>query len=297
MQKNTRYVFVLFVFTLLFVAGLASVESQDYSGHSIVITSAEYITDPDSGEAGGVEYIQRDLGNGQLTQDYVYNDPRRALFNGGNAGVTYGVRTGFPSSDVNLTNFWMRESMLAWTNLQCSGLDLVENAVNPTGAGVVETFFLTGQINIALIQADLTQMGFRSAAQFPYFAANPNVLGVTFTLSWVDANGNLTDIDGNGKSDVAFREIYYNDQFNWADNGVEGRQPDGLRYFDFPTVAIHESGHGLSAAHFGNIGIQDGALVARPRASMNAIYGGTYRELGGRDNGIHCGNWAQWPNN
>lgn len=300
MQKRVSPTFVLALLLLatLIFTRTTLVQAQDYSGHSIVITSAEYITDPLSGQEGGVQWIQRDLGNGQLTQDFVYGDPRRAFFNGGNPGVTYGIKTAFTSSDANLTNqvFWMERSLTTWTDLTCSSLDLVENAVTPNGPGVVEVFFNTGVIDINLIEADLTQMGFRSAAQFPYFAANPNVLGVAFTLSWVDENGNLTDIDNNGKSDVAFREIYYNDQFNWADNGLEGRQPDGTRIFDFPTVAIHEAGHGLSHAHFGSIGRQDGVLVARPRAVMNAIYGGFYRELGGRDTGSHCSNWAQWPN-
>ncbi len=141
------------------------------------------------------------------------------------------------------------------------------------------------------------RIGFLSAAQFPYFAANPNVLGVTFTLFWVDGSGNLTDIDGNGKIDVAFREIYYGDEFAWADSGLEGPQPSGIRLVDSPTVAIHEVGHGFSSAHFGNIGLQDGVLVARPRTVMNAIDGGTSRDLTGRDIGSHCSNWPQWPNN
>jgi hypothetical protein len=146
-------------------------------------------------------------------------------------------------------------------------------------------------------EADLTQIGFLSSADFEFFATNTNVLGVTFTLLWTDGSGSLTDIDSNGKFDVAFREIYYNDDFEWADNGVEGPQPSGPRVFDFPTVAVHEVGHGFSSAHFGSIGLQDGVLVAHPRAVMNAIYGGTLRDLLGRDVATHCSNWSQWPMN
>lgn len=165
----------------------------------------------------------------------------------------------------------------------------------PTNLGLVENFFAGGGINIGLVEADVTQIGFRGVS--PIFPAGTNTLGVAYTLFWTDAQGNLTDIDNNGKIDAALREIYYNDQYNWADNGVEGTQPDGIRYFDFPAVAIHESGHGLSAAHFGTIGRQGGRLVTHPTAIMNAIYSGVQRELTGRDRGSHCSNWSQWPNN
>lgn len=276
----------------------AAVEAQDYSGHQVVLSYAEIITDPLSGEAGRVVWLQNDLGNAQLTGDFVYNDPRRAVSNGGNAGITFAVNSGFQSSDANLTNQvgWLHDSIYTWDNLNCSDLTLSENAIAPGTPGVVQVYFQTGQLSQPWF-ADITQVGFLNTAQFPYFAPGSNVLGVTFTLSWTDENGNLTDIDGNGKSDVAFREIYYNDNYEWADNGVEGTQPSGVRVFDFPSVAIHEVGHGFSQAHFGNIGRQNGLLVAHPRTVMNAIYGGTFRELTGRDNGGHCSNWAQWPNN
>ena len=270
--------------------------ASDYSGHVPVLAFAEIITDPISGQAGRIDILRQDLGNGQLSHDFVYNDPRRAEFNGGKAGVTYAVNTGFPSADANLTNQvqWMYDSILIWNASVCADLTLSENSIASGTPGVVKRYFDTGVINEDWV-ADLTQVGFLSAAQFPYFGANPNVLGVTFTLFWGDENGNLTDIDNNGKFDVAFREIYYNDQFEWADNGVEGVQPSGPRVFDFPTVAIHEAGHGVSAAHFGTIGRKDGRLVANPRTIMNAIYGGTLRTLAGHDQAATCANWAQWP--
>ena len=296
MLSLTRTKFLLVAVLALGVLTIGMIQAQDLNGHTVVITSAEYITDPLSGEAGGVEWIQRDLGNAQTGQDFVYNDPRRALFNGNNAGVTFAVNTGNTSADAGLADQigWMYRAISTWDNEQCSNLGLIENGIAPGTPGVVERFFQTGVINLDW-QADMTQVGFLSGAQFPYFAANPNVLGVAFTLSWVDANGNLTDIDGNGKSDVAFREIYYNDDFEWVDNGVQGERGDGV--FDFPAVAIHEVGHGFSSAHFGNIGRHKGELVARPEAIMNAIYGGIQRDLTGRDRGGHCSNWAQWPNN
>ena len=280
--------------TILGTVSFSMVSAQAFSGHRMVLGLAEIITDPLSGEAGRTVWLRKDLGNGQLDHDFVYNDPRRAELNGGYGGVTFGVKTGFKSTDVNLTNQtgWLYQSISIWDQETCSDLTLRENAVNPSSPGLVANYFQTGQIDISLVQADLTQVGFLGVgAMFP---PGTSTLGVTYTLFWEDENGNLTDIDGNGKIDVALREIYYNDQYNWADNGVEGTIA-GVRYFDFPSVAIHEVGHGFSSDHFGNIGRKDGVLVASPRAVMNAIYGGTLRSLTGRDRGAHCGNWAQWP--
>ncbi len=272
--------------------------TQNYSDHTVVLHYAEYITDPSSDEMGGIEFLQRDTGNGQLTGDFVFGDPRNAQFDDGGASVSYGINMLNTSSDARLLNQIadMQTAVDVWDGQNCSDMQLDPVSINSNTPGVVELFFQGGGIQL-IQQADATQMGFYSAAEFPYFAANPNVLGVAFTLSWVDGDGNLTDIDNNGKSDVAFREIYYNDEFEWADDGTEGTQPDGIRYFDFPTVAIHEHGHGFSMAHFGLIARKNGNLVAHPRAIMNAIYGGTLREPTGRDEGSHCSNWAQWPNN
>lgn len=265
-------------------------KSTDYSNHTAVLGYAEILTDPLSGEAGSVVWFRQDVGNGQLTHDFVYGDPRRAFFNGGNNGVTFGVKTGFQSGDANLTAQiqWLYDSIYIWDDETCSDLTLSENSISPTNPGIVDNFFQGNGIDLNLLEADLTQVGFLGVGTM--FPPGSNTLGVTYTLFWVDGSGNLTDIDSNGKIDIAFREIYYNDQYEWADNGASGA-------FDLPTVAIHEVGHGFSSAHYGSIGVKDGFLFAKPRAVMNAIYGGNLRDLTGRDRGAHCGNWSQWPNN
>lgn len=292
MKKSAAITITGLVAALVLLAPAA--QAQDYSGHTAVLGLSETITDPLSGEEGRITIFRQDLGNGQLNHDFVFGDPRRAGFNGGNPGVTYGVKSDFPSSDANLLNQagWMHDSVAIWDSEVCSSMSITENPTTPGLPGVVDLFFQTGII-FGIWEADITQVGFLGS---PFFPPGSNTLGVTFTLFWVDAAGNLTDIDNNGKFDVAFREIYYNDNFEWADNGLEGPQPAGPRIFDFPTVAIHEVGHGVSAAHFGTIGRQNGLLVAHPRSIMNAIYGGTLRQLAGRDSASNCSNWAQWPN-
>lgn len=266
--------------------------ANNYSDHRAVITTIEYLTTGADGVAGGIEILRQDLGNGQLAQDFVYDDPRSSWRTG--PGVHYGIKTGNLSDDANLSDEigGMRLAVATWDNQACSDMMLVENNVNPVSPGLVQNFFNTGLINLALTEADVTQVGFLDGTEFPYFAQNPNVLGVAFTLSWVDGSGALTDIDGNGKVDAALREVYYNDDFEWSD--AETPPPGTI---DFPTVAIHEMGHGFSMAHFGLIALKKGELVASPRAIMNAIYGGKLREPTGRDVGSHCSNWAQWPNN
>ncbi|WP_088329135.1 hypothetical protein [Lacimicrobium sp. SS2-24] len=270
----------------------APLMANDFSDHRVVMTTIEFLTTGENGMAGGIEILRKDLGNGQLTQDFVYDDPRSSWRTG--PGVHYGIKTGNLTDDVNVSDEVgsMRLAVDTWDAQGCSNMMLVENAVDPVSQGLVQKFFNTGIIDLSLTEADVTQVGFLGGADFPYFAANTNVLGVAFTLSWVDGSGNLTDIDTNGKADVAVREIYYNDDFEWSDAEIA---PDGT--IDFPTVAIHEMGHGFSMAHFGMIARKKGELVAHPRAIMNAIYGGQLREPTGRDKGSHCANWAQWPNN
>src|SRR6187551_3787895 len=101
---------------ILGTISFSMVSAQSFSGHHMVLGLAEIITDPLSGEAGRTVWLRKDLGNGQLDHDYVYNDPRRAELNGGYAGISFGVKTGFQSADPNLTNQigWLYESIYIW---------------------------------------------------------------------------------------------------------------------------------------------------------------------------------------
>ena len=47
------------------------------------------------------------------------------------------------------------------------------------------------------------------------------ILGVTFTFTWTG-----TDWDNNGRADAAIREMYYNDNFTWVNDGVSGERGD-----------------------------------------------------------------------
>ena len=109
-----------------------------------------------------------------------------------------------------------------------------------------------------------------------------NILAVTLTYTWG------TDIDNNGKQDTALAEIYYTDKRNWRINAN----------YDVETVALHEAGHALSQAHFGEIFRTDnGKLRFVPRAVMNAAYSSVQQELTGTDVSGHCSIWGSWPLN
>ena len=75
------------------------------------------------------------------------------------------------------------------------------------------------------------------------------ILGITFTEMFVDENGNPTDVNNDGKLDVAFREIFYNNADPDANGNTVPWRIDA--YPDVESVALHEFGHGLSQAHFG----------------------------------------------
>ena len=77
-------------------------------------------------------------------------------------------------------------------------------------------------------------------------------VGVAFTFGFTDSGGAFTDIDGNGKLDTAFREIYYDPSFSWAD--------DGSSNVDVETVALHEAEVCLNERRLGNSKCQRDAV-------------------------------------
>lgn len=253
--------------------------------------TVEYITAGESGEVGNT-IIARDVGNKQLDFDFVPFDGRRTGWSGSVSGttddITYAVdQTGdavppFGGLSAAQTDAAIDRAMATWNNAGCSTLPIVRNPDFGIDIGVVA--FLFGLGGSPFVVADVQHAGWRD------INFSGGILGVTFTFGFVDGSGNFTDIDNNGKLDAAFREIYYDPSFTWADDGVSN--------IDVESVALHEAGHGLSQAHFGKVFIDNkGNLKFAPRAVMNAVYVSPQRTLLGTDTGGHCSIWANWPQN
>jgi hypothetical protein len=257
------------------------------SNYPVEIYMAEYYTTGEGGKIGKLVFFSN-TGNKKLGADFVPFD--NGEFDG-NQDITYYIDNTRPSSDVDVgaSSAAIERAMTTWDNITCSdfGLTQIPSDGRPTGYVAALIGYQGG--NFA-VWADLTHCGWLDGAFFDELAPDGSgfILGVTFTLIWADSNG-PTDIDNNKKQDVAFREIYFNDAFNWAVGD----------HYDIETVALHEAGHGLSQGHFGKAFItpKNGKIHFSPRAVMNASYSGIQTEILKTDNAGHCSIWANWSQN
>ena len=266
-----------------FMDALNAKLASDGAGYRVAV--AEAITTAESGEVG-ITVLAKSVGNKQLTSDFVPGDTRRSWDTDPN-DITYAIdQTAdavppFGGLTAAQTTAAIIRGHDSWENLICSSLNQSQNPDFGLDIGVVA--FLNGLGGSPFIFADVQHAGWEID-----FAGG--VLGVTFTFIWIDSSNNPTDIDGNGKTDTAFREIYYDPSWNWFDNGTSN--------IDLESVAVHEIGHGLSQGHFGTVALKnDGSVLRAPFAVMNAIYSQPLQVLQGTDNGGHCSNWAEWPTN
>lgn len=250
------------------------------------VFSAEYLSSDESGQIGRTVYF-KDVGNQQLTQDFV---PGLSLDETDN--VSYYIDETRPTDDLPaaVSSAAISRAMKTWDDVTCSDLGMYRIPSQPgiaTGF-VSELLGFGGSLDYV---ADVLHAGWLPAAFFDLLAPDGSdfILGVTFTIIFTDDEGNPVDTDNNGKLDVAWREIYYNEAFEWADGD----------HYDVETIALHEAGHGLSQSHFGQAFRSDSntSLHFAPRAVMNAAYSGIQTQINESDNGGHCNNWASWPSN
>jgi hypothetical protein len=259
-----------------------------YKGRKITVLMAEYLTTESADEAGRtVHYAVH--GNKQLGGDFV---PDVNYQVDGSLNVSYYVDQNRPCADlgVGATSASIDRAMASWDRASCSDLGMTKiPSSNAVTTGFIS--FILGYGGSFDVTADIVHCGWMSGAFFNELAPNgsTNILGVTFTLVWTDNEGNLTDVDKNGQYDVAFREIYYNDNFAWHDQ-------DGQKY-DVEWVALHEAGHGLSQDHFGSrfVTNSNGKRHYAPLAVMNPAYNTDTPKIGETDLAGHCSLWAMWP--
>ena len=249
----------------------------------------------------------RDRGVGA---EWVKGDPRR----GGRTGVTYafGSNTSIAPTtrDPDGTNVRLvsaaqqlaqiEEAVSAWRGIGCSDKPITRVPV-PAGTDPdkLDQLVLGSEPSANYAQpADIVESGWQLQSWFRALAEGPSgdfIIGVTHLEAFVDNNGRYTDIDRNGKADLALAEIYYNDAYYWG-NGAPN-------VVDFYSILTHETGHGLGLGHFGKVfvtkqGASDGISLAdikyAPYAMMNAVYVTGRNELAGTDNSQFCSIWSSF---
>lgn len=248
------------------------------------VYTAQYLASRESGKIGRTVYF-KDVGNKHLAADFV-----AGLSLDGTNNLSFYIDETRPSEelDVAVTSEAITRAMRTWDGLTCSDLGMYQvPSRRSTTAGFVSA--LLGFGGTFDYMADIVHAGWLPPTFFDLLAEEGStfILAVTFTIIFTDEGGNPTDLDNNGKADVAWTEIYYNDAFPWADGA----------HYDVETIALHEAGHGLSQDHFGTAFVNRGkdSVQFSPRAVMNAAYSGIQTGIRATDNGGHCSNWANWP--
>jgi hypothetical protein len=264
------------------------------AGANVRIEKAELMLHHSSFEAHtkkGTILIADDREKG-IGSEWVRRDFRR----GGAKGVRYAFgsnydfppfvwnedRTAQVPAQRNDVAKHIQKSMDAWRDLRCSNDPIQPAPIRPgTDPSLVDDL-VRGLFPQNYEQpADIVHAGWQPY-QFFQAIGGPDgafILGVTFTFVYVDAQGNRTDVDGNGQDDLSLAEVYYNDLYLWGSDGADD-------VLDFRTIITHESGHALGLGHWGRIwvseedaadGVTRDEIRVFPRAIMNAVYLGATR--------------------
>jgi len=264
----------------------------------LAIESAEIMLAGSVNVAAATTLIANDRTH-TLSSLFVENDPRRG---GANDTITYLVDQSdgsalswlaAPGGPVVLLPNAVTEpevdaSMTVWDGMRCNGPTMFKLPDTGADPDVLDGLVFGNPAAIGTPFADITHAGWLPGSFFNALVPGGAsfILGATVTFVFIDGQGNPTDIDGDGRADVAFREIYYNRGFPWGTGGNESN-------VDIQSIVIHEAGHGLGLGHFGKVFIKNnGTLQFSPKAIMNAVYVSEDREIRGTDNSSFCQIWA-----
>jgi hypothetical protein len=256
------------------------------------VLKAEYVTASTANKvnAKGNTIICNDRDK-QLAAHWVPNDARR---NADGRNITYLVDLSDATPNGGLssaqTEAAIDRAMATWNGVSCASIPIVKRVDTGADPDLVDGLVGFGSVGTPHL-ADIVHAGWMPPAFFDFFlpGSGTSFLAVTFTFILLDPASN-NDINNDHQLDVSFRETYYNNYFAW---GIDANPPIA----DVETVALHESGHGLSQGHFGMIFMdQNNQLQFSPFAVMNAVVFGQNHVLQGTDNGGHCSIWGSWPN-
>ena len=272
-------------------SGYGKYTSKSIAGESedrrVELYKAEYFTSGNGHETGNTIFFNN-RGNKQIGLGFVGNSQYN-IFTDQTNDISYYIDESRPSNDIDVDNSTkaIESAMNTWNNVTCSELGIFKMPYDGRKTGVV-----AGNAHpIFDWTADVVHAGWMPVEFFDWFSGGrgANILGVTFTFG-IKINGEWADDNNDGKIDTWFSEIYYNEAFQWSDDG---------KGIDIETVALHEAGHGLSQGHFGKAFRTNSneKVHFAPRAVMNASYTGILNDIGKTDNGGHCSIWGNWPNN
>jgi hypothetical protein len=249
-------------------------------GSPYIVAEAEWIS---LGQTGPGQVFASHHGNRRLPFQFVPDDPRRVGDGPGNA-ITYLVDRSDGATVSGLspghTEAAVDRAMETWGKVRC-GATLLKVADDGSDPDFLDGIFGFGGIGTP--RAQITHAGWVEGV------LPEGILAITFTVGFRDEQGLYSDIDGDGRWDCAFREIYYSDDWPW---GIDAGYPG----IDVESVALHEAGHGLSQGHFGRQFRTPRSELIRsaPRAVMNAGYTGLGQDLRGTDMAGYCGVWSSW---
>jgi hypothetical protein len=278
------------------------------AGANIRVSQAELLLDGNSYDAASSTVIIANNRTRGISSEWVAGDPRR----GGRVGVTWAFGSSRPSlpftrnpdgsnlHQVPLADLdtQLQEGLAAWRSETCSTAPITRVAIAPgTDPDQLDEYFRGLPASANYVQpADIVESGWQPAGFFTAVGgpSGNSIIGVTFTFHYIDALGNPTDIDHNGKFDTALAEIFYNTRFAWGNS-------QAANVVDFYSIITHETGHAMGLAHFGKVfvtkndatdGIQIADIKYAPKAMMNAVYVTGRSEIAGTDNSSFCQIWA-----
>lgn len=260
-------------------------------GLNIAVQKAEFMLAPTAPRPASGQIVFANDRTMRLETRWVPGDARREA--DGNR-ITYMNFTPFMAANgAGNAEPAIDASFDTWDTSKCSNLDIVKRPWHGGNASVI--LAIAGVPQASPFSAGIFTLGYLPGFAFDAIlgpGASTSVLGITFTFIFTDPSaGNApTDIDGDGRTDTALKEVWYNNEFDWTLTGLGGDA-------DAETVALHENGHALELGHYGKIfgTISNLTLHVSPRAAMNAVILGTLRAPLGSDNAGFCGNFGNWP--
>ena len=272
---------VLVVATALLLAAPALATAQDGESSTLPLM----VSSNDGLRAQGMDYMIQQIDffgrDGVRTSTRIHRKEFRWVAGDARRGARGKMLTYLIDERATLTGDHSVEAVAAaidraaatWSSDDCLGGSKLARVPWDGGDTTVFDFLLEVGPFGDPFAADVTVAGFTpELAEF--FGDDTIAFAVTFIF--VGADGEPTDVNGDGHLDTALNEIYFNPSVDWSLDAELGEVGSG--WFDIETTALHELGHALGLGHMG----------VPPEGAMNPVYDGVRREIGKIDHAGLC---------